>query len=79
MQPEDCDIVAISKIWWDDSHDWCVAINDYKLLRRQGRRGGGVAIYIRKGIECEELLLKNSHEQVKSLWVKEIKAEKGAL
>jgi len=28
-----------------------------------------IAIYNRKGIECEELSLKNSHEQVESLWV----------
>ena len=48
-----------------------MAINSYKVFRRnrRGRRGGGVAIYIRKGIECEELSLKNSREQVKSLWV----------
>ena len=58
------DIVAVSEIWQDDSHD------SFKLLirDRQGRRGLGVAIYLRKGIECEELSL-NSHEQVKSVRV----------
>ena len=34
------------------------------------RRGGGVALYINKWIECEELSLKNSHEQVESLWIR---------
>ena len=29
----------------------------------------GAAIYISKGIECEKLSLKNSHEQVKNIWV----------
>ena len=50
-----------------------MAINDCKLFRmnRQGRRGEGVAIYIRKEIKGEELSLKNSHEQVESLWVTE--------
>ncbi|KAK4806906.1 hypothetical protein QYF61_012627 [Mycteria americana] len=49
-----------------------VAIDGYRLFRRdrQGRRGGGVALYVKKWIECEELSLKNSHEQVESLWVR---------
>jgi len=66
---ENSDIVAVTKTWWDDSHDWSMAFSGYKLFRRyrQGRRGGGVDICVRKGIECEELSLKNSHEQVKSL------------
>lgn len=48
-----------------------VAINSYKLFRRngRGRRGEGVATYFNKGIECEELSQKNSHEQVRSPWV----------
>jgi len=43
-----------------------VPIDGYEQFRRdrQGRRGGGIAIYIRKGMECEELSLKNSHEIV---------------
>ena len=66
---------------WDNSHEWSVDINSYNLHRkdRQGRRGGGAAIYTRKGTECEELSLRNSHEQVKSLWVTVTKAAKGAL
>ena len=47
-------------------------IEDYRLFRRdrQGRRGGGIAPYVRKWIDCEELCLRNSHDQVESLWVK---------
>ncbi|PKU37428.1 nedd4-binding protein 2-like 2 [Limosa lapponica baueri] len=37
---------------------------------RRGSRGGGIALYIRKWIEFEDLSLKNSHEQVESLWVR---------
>jgi len=57
-----------------------VAIDSYKLLRRdtQGKRGEGITLYIRKGIECEELPMKNGQEQVESLWVREM-ATKGDL
>jgi len=34
------------------------------------KQGGGVAVYIKKWKECEELSLKNSHEQVESLWIR---------
>ena len=33
-------------------------------------RGGGVALCVKEWIDCEELPLRNSWEQVKSLWVK---------
>jgi len=43
-----------------------------RLFRRdrRGRRGGGVALYIKKALQSEELSLKNNHEQVESLWVR---------
>jgi len=49
-----------------------VSINGYSLFRRdrQGKRGGGIALCIKKSIQREELSLKNSHEQVESLWVR---------
>ena len=44
------DLIAIMEMWWDESHDWCTLIEDYRLFRRdrQGRRGGGIAPYVRK-------------------------------
>jgi len=68
---ENHNIVDIIKTHRDDSHNWKVVINGYRLFRRdrQGRKGGGVATYIREGIECEELSLKNNHEQAECLWV----------
>jgi len=36
-------------------------------------------LYQKEGIECEEVSLKNDHEQVKSLWVKETEATMEAL
>jgi len=49
-----------------------VVINGYRQFRRdrQARRGGGIALYIKKWVQCEELSPKNSHEQVESLWVR---------
>jgi len=47
---------------------------NYNRKERQGKRGGQVALCIRKLIQCEELSLKNSHEQVKSLWVRIIES-----
>mgnify|MGYP001856293028 CR=1 FL=1 len=69
MLLEKHDIVAITKTWWEGSHDWSIAIDGYKLFRRdrQERRGRDVAMYIRRGIKCEELSLKNSQEQIKSI------------
>ena len=66
---ESYDVIALSETWWDESHDWSAAINGYRLNRRDrwGKRGGGVALYNKKSIQCEELSLKNSHEQVESL------------
>ncbi|GAB0186388.1 hypothetical protein GRJ2_001104100 [Grus japonensis] len=36
----------------------------------EGKAEAGVALYIKKWIECEELSLKNSHKQVETLWVR---------
>jgi len=70
--PESYDPIALTGTWWDESHDWSVTINYYRLFRRdrRGKRGGGVAFYINISIQCEELSLKNSHEQVESLSVR---------
>ncbi|RMC02429.1 hypothetical protein DUI87_20821 [Hirundo rustica rustica] len=60
---------APSVAMWDDSHGWSNALNGYKLFRRdrQGRRGGGMALYIKQtfdtvGIETKE-------DGVEYLWV----------
>lgn len=64
------DIATITETWWDGSCDWSVAIDGYGLFRRdrKGRKGGGIALYIKRWRECEELSLKNSHKPVESLW-----------
>ncbi|RMC06534.1 hypothetical protein DUI87_15971 [Hirundo rustica rustica] len=61
VQQQSYDVVAITETWWDESHSWSTALDGYKLFRRdrKGRRGGGVALYIKKafdviGIESKE-------------------------
>ena len=38
-------------------HNWSAAMDGYKLFGRvrQGRRGGGVALYVRECFDCLEL------------------------
>ena len=64
MKQENYDVVALTETWWDVSHDWSVPIDGYKLFRRdrQGRRGGGVALYVR---DC---LIALSTSVVKTGW-----------
>lgn len=63
MLLENHPLTVFTETWWDDSH------NGYKMFRRHRReqRGGGAALYIKKGIESEELSLKIGPKQVKSL------------
>ncbi|XP_054058617.1 UPF0462 protein C4orf33 homolog isoform X2 [Rissa tridactyla] len=69
-QQDSYDVVAITETWWDDCHDWNAAMNGYKLFRRdrQGRRGGGVSLYIRECFDCIEL--DSSDDKVECLWVR---------
>ena len=78
MQNENYDIVAITETWWDASHDWSAAIDGYKLFRRdrQGRRGGGVALYVREC--CESSEIKYSDNGVESVWIR-LRANKADL
>ncbi|PKU49676.1 mitochondrial fission process protein 1 [Limosa lapponica baueri] len=70
VQQENYDIVAITETWWDDLHNWSTAANGYQLFRRdrQGRRGGGVALYVRDRLECLEV--NNGNGSVECLWVR---------
>ena len=47
---ESYDIVAIMEMWWNNSHSWSAMMEGYRLFRRGrlGRKGGGVALYIKK-------------------------------
>ena len=64
------DLVAITEMWRDHSHDWSAAMDGYKLFRkdRQGRRGGGMALYVKECFEVTKLM--TGGNKVESLWVK---------
>ncbi|KAK4813002.1 hypothetical protein QYF61_004178 [Mycteria americana] len=70
VHQENYDMVAITETWWGDSHNWSAAMDGYKLFRRdrRGRRGGGVALYVR---EClDSLELDDGDDRVECLWVR---------
>ena len=69
MQQAYCSLVAITETWWDHSHSWSAAVDGYKLFKRdrQGRKGGGVALYI---TECSPLELRAGNDKIEYLWVK---------
>ena len=70
VQQASNDLVAITETWWDHCHDWSAAVDGYKLFRkdRQGRRCGGVALYVKECFEVTELMTRD--DKVESLWVK---------
>ncbi|KAK4826884.1 hypothetical protein QYF61_012072 [Mycteria americana] len=70
VHQENYDMVAITETWWGDSHNWSAVMDGYKLFRRdrRGRRGGGVALYVR---EClDSLELDDGDDRVECLWVR---------
>ncbi|KAK4821712.1 hypothetical protein QYF61_027784 [Mycteria americana] len=70
VHQENYDMVAITETWWGDLHNWSAAMDGYKLFRRdrRGRRGGGVALYVK---EClDSLELDDGDDRVECLWVR---------
>jgi len=72
IQQDGYDLVTITEMWWDNSHDWPAVMDGYRLFRkdRPTRRGGGVALYVREQLECIGLGLGANEERVESLWVR---------
>ncbi|KAK4829760.1 hypothetical protein QYF61_006484 [Mycteria americana] len=70
VHQENYNTVAIMETWWDDSHNWSAAMDGYKLFRRdrRGRRGGGVALYVRDSLDSLEL--DDGDDRVECLWVR---------
>ncbi|KAK4827580.1 hypothetical protein QYF61_019482 [Mycteria americana] len=70
VRQENYDMVAITETWWGDSHNWSAAMDGYKLFRRdrRGRRGGGVALYVRESLDSLEL--NDGDDRVECLWVR---------
>ncbi|RMC12189.1 hypothetical protein DUI87_11325 [Hirundo rustica rustica] len=70
VQQQSYDVVAITETWWDVSHNWSNALDGYKLFRRdrKGRRGRGVALYIRKAFDT--IGIETNEDGVECLWVR---------
>ncbi|KAK4828724.1 hypothetical protein QYF61_000715 [Mycteria americana] len=71
-QSESYDIIGITETWWDNSHDWRSTMDGYRLFckDRQGRRGGGVALYVKENLDCIEVNYSDCGSPIKCLWVK---------
>ncbi|RMC08127.1 hypothetical protein DUI87_15160 [Hirundo rustica rustica] len=71
VQQQSCDVVAITETWWDESRGWSTALDGYKLFRRdrKGRRGGGVALYIREAFDAKGI--ETNEDGVECLWVEQ--------
>ncbi|RMC13075.1 hypothetical protein DUI87_10606 [Hirundo rustica rustica] len=70
VQQQSYDVVAITETWWDESHGWSTALDGYKLFRRdrRGRRGAGVALYMKKGFDT--LSIETNEDGVERLCVR---------
>ncbi|RMC21288.1 hypothetical protein DUI87_02149 [Hirundo rustica rustica] len=70
VQQQSYDVVTITEIWWDESHSRSTALDGYKLFRRdrKGRRGGGVALYIKEVFDT--ISIKTNEYGVGCLWVR---------
>lgn len=70
VQQENHDIVVTTGTRWDNLLDGTASADGYRLFRRdkQGKRGGGAALYVRERIDCLELSV--VREKVERLWVK---------
>ncbi|TRZ25108.1 hypothetical protein HGM15179_002011 [Zosterops borbonicus] len=70
VQQQSCDVVTITETWRDDSHSWSTALNGYELFRRdrKGRRGGGMALYIKKVFDS--IGIETNEDGVECLWVR---------
>lgn len=71
VQLQGYNLVGIMETWWDGSNVCSFAVKGFRLFRkyRMGRRGGGVALYMREHLECMELCLRRSEEPTGILWV----------
>ncbi|XP_059585091.1 uncharacterized protein LOC109285840 [Alligator mississippiensis] len=66
------DIVGLTETWWESTHDWAVNIKGYRLFRwdRKGRKGRGVAPYVKKQYTSLPNSVGSEDGQTEMLWVR---------
>lgn len=71
-QSESYDVRRITEAWWENSHDWKATVDGCKLFQkdRKGRRGGGIALYVKEKFECMEVSCGDYGSSIKCLWIK---------
>ncbi|KAK4825509.1 hypothetical protein QYF61_000022 [Mycteria americana] len=68
---ESYDLIAIAETWWDKSHDWSGCRWLQAVQKGQARKEGQRYCPLHQEMDkCEDLSLKNSHDQVESFWGK---------
>ncbi|KAK4816349.1 hypothetical protein QYF61_015663 [Mycteria americana] len=71
VQLQGYDLVGIMEAWWDGSHDWSIAMEGYRLFRKDRKgRGGRFSLCVSVHLECMELCLGIEKELMESLWVR---------
>uniref|UniRef100_A0A8C5MGG2 Reverse transcriptase domain-containing protein n=1 Tax=Leptobrachium leishanense TaxID=445787 RepID=A0A8C5MGG2_9ANUR len=69
MAAEKVDLVAVTETWFSEKNNWDITIPGYSLYRkdREGRKGGGVALYVKNNIKTNQI--KVSEVNIESVWV----------
>lgn len=73
VQLENHNLLAVTETRWDELSCLTEAGNRGPKPFRRDRLGRRVRVFVpcvKEGVDCEELSLSSSHEQVESLWVK---------
>lgn len=67
----DVDVICISETWlWPKFKDSLFSLDNYQLFRAdRGTLGGGVAMYIRKGISCKVKMKSNFGDSLEFIFV----------
>lgn len=58
----DYDIVGVSEIQWEESHDWSAGMGGYLQFRRDGQ------LYIREKLDCTVLAIRD--DTLESIWMR---------
>lgn len=70
MQLQEYELIAITETLWDSSHNWNAVMEGYMLFLGKTVQEGGVALNVRKQLECIEFCLGVDEECLESLWVR---------